>query len=392
MMKGLIAIAVPHHTMSSAISHLESVILPRRATRPVKLGTLQVGGGAPVSVQTMTKTDTRDVRATVAQILDLESLGCDLIRVAVPDEAAARALGEIRRSIHIPLVADIHFDHRLALIALDAGADGLRINPGNIGSVPQVREVVRAAAPRRVPIRIGVNAGSLEKELLARHGGATAEALVESALGHARLLEDAGCAEIKISVKASDVIRTVEAYRLLARRTSYPLHLGVTEAGTLIAGTIRSSAALGILLAEGIGDTLRVSLTEPPAREVRVGLDLLRCLGLRPPGCHVISCPTCGRVQIDLMNLAHRVEDALSPLEREFPNARWPVVAVMGCRVNGPGEAREADIAVAGGKGKVALYLKGAHVKTLDEFEVVPALVEEVRAFIARPHGQESCL
>ncbi len=355
--------------------------IARRPTRRLQIGSVAVGGDAPISVQTMTKTDTRDVRATVNQIRELEAAGCDIVRLAVVDETAARALAEIRREVAVPLIADIHFQHKLALMAIDAGMDGLRINPGNIGGEDRVREVVRAAAPRRIPIRIGVNAGSLEKDLLETHGGATAAALVESALRHARLLEDAGHPWIKISVKASDVRRTVEAYRLLSRTADYPLHLGVTEAGTLINGTVRSSVALGILLAEGIGDTLRVSLTDHPAQEVKVGLELLRCFGLRPPGPGVISCPTCGRIQIDVIGLATRVEAELEKHYRAHPDAPRPVVAVMGCVVNGPGEAREADIAMAGGLGKGALYLKGAFVATVPEAEIVDRLMDQVRAW-----------
>ncbi len=365
----------------------EPVAIPRRATRRILVGSVAVGGGAPVSVQSMTKTDTRDVTATAAQIVELAQAGCEIIRLAVPDEAAARALAAIVGQSRIPVIADIHFNHRLALAALEAGVAGLRINPGNIGGPAHVREVVAAAAPRRVPIRIGVNAGSLEKELLAKHGGATAEALVESAMGHVRLLEDAGYSEIKISVKASDVARTVAAYRLLSARTDYPLHLGVTEAGTFMAGTVRSSVAMGILLAEGIGDTIRVSLTDTPAREVRVGLELLRSLGLRPPGPSVTSCPTCGRVQVDIVRLAQEVEGELDRYHRENPGASLPRVAVMGCVVNGPGEARDADIAIAGGKGRVALYVAGEHVATVPEAEAVAALMERVRAWGVRAPG-----
>ncbi|MBU4199312.1 MAG: flavodoxin-dependent (E)-4-hydroxy-3-methylbut-2-enyl-diphosphate synthase [Verrucomicrobia bacterium] len=370
--------------MSNGQSQLEFNVFPcvRRLTRQIHVGAVVVGGGAPVSVQTMTKTDTRDIRATVAQIRELETLGCDIIRLAVPDTRAARALKAIRRAIHSPLVADIHFDHRLAILALEAGADGLRINPGNIGSSRKIREIVRAARERRVPIRIGVNAGSLEKDLLAKHGGATAEALVASALRHARLLEDLDYREIKISVKASDVARTVQAYRRLAELTDYPLHLGVTEAGTLLSGTVRSSVALGMLLAEGIGDTLRVSLTDQPSREIWVGLELLRSLGLRPPGPRVISCPTCGRIRLDVITLACRVEDELEKLARELPGAAWPMVAIMGCMVNGPGEAREADIAVAGGDRKAAIYVKGRHVGTVAEKDLLPAVISRVHEFL----------
>jgi (E)-4-hydroxy-3-methylbut-2-enyl-diphosphate synthase len=360
-----------------------ALTIQRRPTRQIHIGTVAVGGGAPVSVQTMTKTDTRDVKATVEQILDLESLGCDIVRLAIIDEEAAKALADIKREVSIPLVADIHFQHKLALIALDSGIDGLRINPGNIGGLDRVKEVVSAAAGRKIPIRIGVNAGSLEKDLLEKHGGATAEAMVESAMRHVHILEDAGHPWIKISVKASDVPRTVEAYRLLSRATNHPLHLGVTEAGTLLAGTVRSSVGMGLLLAEGIGDTLRVSLTDAPAQEVRVGLELLRCFGLRPPGPSVISCPTCGRIQIDVVSLARKVETALEKHYRSNPQATFPVVAVMGCVVNGPGEAREADIAIAGGKGKAALYVRGELLATVPEADILDRLMDQVRQWPA---------
>ncbi len=349
----------------------------RRTTRRIQVGSVAVGGLAPVSVQTMTKTDTRDVAATVAQIREVAAAGCDLVRLAVPDEAAARALAVIRRESPIPVVADIHFRHNLALIALEGGVDGLRINPGNIGSVERVREVVRAARERRVPIRIGVNAGSLEKELLERFGGATPEALVESAMGHVRLLEEADYREIKISVKASDVARTVAAYRLLAERTEYPLHLGVTEAGTFLAGTVRSSVGMGILLGEGIGDTIRVSLTDSPLQEVRVGIELLRSLGLRPSGASVISCPTCGRTRIDVIGIASRVEAEMEAYCRAHPGP-YPKVAVMGCVVNGPGEAREADIAVAGGDGQGVIFVRGEAKAHVPEAQIVEALMAEV--------------
>ena len=358
---------------------MHTFTIQRRKTRQVTIGKVVVGGGAPVSVQSMTKTDTRDVKATVAQIRELESLGCDLVRLAIVDADAARALRAIRAEVHVPLIADIHFDHKLALVALEAGIDGLRINPGNIGGADRVRELVRAAAERKVPIRVGVNSGSLEKDVLERHGGATAEALVESALRHVRMIEDAGYREIKISVKASDVPRTLAAYRLLSAQTDYPLHLGVTEAGTLMAGTVRSSVAMGILLADGIGDTIRVSLTDVPVQEVRVGLELLRSLGLRAAGPAVTSCPTCGRVQIDIVSLAQRIEAELERLYHGDPGAPRPHVAVMGCMVNGPGEARAADIAIAGGKGKAALYVKGEFVGTIDEPAIVDAVLDQVR-------------
>ncbi len=356
---------------------------PRRLTRQLRLGNVAVGGSAPVSVQSMTKTDTRDTAATLAQIRELATWGCDIVRLAAPDSDAAAALREICAQSSLPVVADIHFDHRLAIAALEAGAAGLRINPGNIGDASKVLEVVRAAKDRQAPIRVGVNAGSLEKDILERHGAATAAAMVESALGHARMLEDAGFQDIKVSVKASDVARTVQAYRLLAEKCDYPLHLGVTEAGTLVAGAVRSSVALGLLLGEGIGDTIRISLAEQPAQEVRVGNELLRALNLRPPGASVIACPTCGRVQIDVITLAHEVEAGLEQLYRGLPPGRRPVVAVMGCVVNGPGEAREADLAVAGGKGKGALYVAGRHLRTVEENRIVPELLELAREWLA---------
>jgi len=353
--------------------------IKRRRSRQIHVGSIVIGGNAPVSVQTMTKTDTRDVRATVAQIREVQALGCDIVRLAVPDEAAAKALGKIRKQVTIPLIADIHFDHKLALIALEAGIDGLRINPGNIGGVAKVKEVVAAARERKVPIRIGVNSGSLEKDIAKKHGGPTPKALVESALRHVRVLEDLNYREIKIAVKASDVRRTIEAYRLLAAKTDYPLHLGVTEAGTLLPGTVRSSVAIGILMNEGIGDTIRVSLTDTPAIEVKVGLELLRCLRLRGPGPNVISCPTCGRIQVDVVRVAKAVEEELEKYYIAYPAAPRPVVAVMGCMVNGPGEAQHADIAIAGGKGKFALYLRGKLVKTIPQSKAAAAVLDCVR-------------
>ncbi len=364
-------------------------VLPRlrRSTRRIQIGTVPVGGGAPVSVQTMTKTDTRDVAATVSQIQEVATLGCDIVRLAVPDLAAARALAEIRREAALPLIADIHFDYRLAVASLESGVDGLRINPGNIGGEDKVREVVRAASVRRVPIRIGVNSGSLEDDIERDFGGPTPEALVASALRHVAILEKAGYEEIKISVKASDVRTTVAAYRLLAERTDYPLHLGVTEAGTRMAGTVRSSVAMGILLAEGVGDTIRVSLTDEPAQEVRVGLELLRSLGLREPGPNVVSCPTCGRCRVNVMELAGQVETALERHYREHPEAPRPVVAVMGCMVNGPGEARHADVAIAGGDGRFAVYLRGNHIETVPEDEAVEALLRAVKGIESLAQG-----
>jgi (E)-4-hydroxy-3-methylbut-2-enyl-diphosphate synthase len=345
----------------------------RRGTRQILVGGVAVGGGAPVVVQAMTKTDTRDVTATVAQVRRLEKVGAEIVRLAVPDREAARALGKIKSRVQVPLIADIHFDHRLALASLEAGADGLRINPGNIGSRDKVREVVRAAGERRVPIRIGVNSGSLEKDLLARHGGVTAEAMVESALRHVRILEDCGFDLIKISLKASDIPRTLEAYGLLARKVDYPFHAGITEAGRLFAGSIKSAAGLALLLAEGLADTIRVSLTAAPEREVTAAYQILQSLGLRSRGVTFISCPTCGRTEVDLMDIAARVERAVRGL-------RTPMtVAVMGCTVNGPGEAREADIGLACGRGKGVIFRKGRLLKTVGGERIVTDFIDEVR-------------
>jgi (E)-4-hydroxy-3-methylbut-2-enyl-diphosphate synthase len=350
------------------------MIHTRNSTRQIHVGTLAIGGGAPVSVQTMTNADPHNAAALLAQIREAADLGCDLVRLTVPDEEAATVFGQVRRESPLPLVADIHFDYRLALAALKAGADGLRINPGNIGGPDRVRAVVVAARERMVPIRIGVNGGSLEKDLLAKYGSATPEALVESAMRHVALLEAEDYHEIKISVKASDVARTLAAYRALAGRTNYPLHLGVTEAGTFLPGTVRSCVALGALLLEGIGDTIRVSLTDKPSQEVRVGVELLRAVGLREPGASVTSCPTCGRTQVDVISMANAVEDRMNRFYRENPKALRPHIAVMGCVVNGPGEAKGADIAVAGGKGFYALYVRGRFIKQIPEAETLDAL------------------
>ncbi len=363
------------------------ISLERKATRKIRLGNVEIGGTAPVAVQTMTKTQTADVKATVAQIRQLEKIGCDIVRVAVPDMDAARAISKIRRQINIPLVADIHFDYRLAIAALAGGADGLRINPGNVGSTAKIREIVRAAMEKNAPIRVGVNSGSLEKEILARHGAPTAAALVESAMAKVKLLEDLGQRAIKISVKASDVLPTVEAYRLLSKATNHPLHLGVTEAGTFLCGTVRSSVALGILLAEGIGDTIRVSLADEPANEVRVGREILRSLGLRADGPRLIVCPTCGRAQMDARRLARAVEKELEKIEMTRRFKIWPTVAVMGCVVNGPGEAREADIALVCGKSKVFLYVNGVQAKALAFKSSAAAAAEHMLAFCRRAAG-----
>ncbi len=344
----------------------------RHKTRSIKLGNLRIGGDAPITVQSMTNTPTEDVAATVDQIHRLEAAGCEIIRVAVPDEEAAWAIKQITPQIAIPLIADIHFDHRLAIAAARNGAQGLRINPGNIGGPDKVKQVVDAAADNGLPIRIGVNAGSLEKDLLRTFNGATAQAMVASAMRHVDMLESHGFQQIKISIKASDVARTVEAYRLLAAETDYPLHLGVTEAGSLYAGTVKSSLGIGMLLAEGIGDTLRVSLTRDPVEEVRVGFEILKALGIRQHGPDIISCPTCARCGYDLFDVAEQVEKAL--LTRPVPVK----IAIMGCAVNGPGEAREADIGVAGGPGKGIIFRKGKVIGKVPQKELVTALLNEV--------------
>ena len=347
----------------------------RRETRKIQVGKVAVGGDAPVSVQSMCNTDTRDVAATSAQIAALAAAGCEIVRCAVPDEQAARALTSICAQSPMPLIADIHFDYRLALASLEAGVAGLRLNPGNIGARWKVEAVVKACAERRVPIRIGVNAGSLEKELLEKYGHPCAEAMAESALGHIRILEDLHYREIKVSLKASNVRRTVAAYRLLAGQVDYPLHIGITEAGTTWAGTIKSAVGIGALLAEGIGDTLRVSLTGDPVEEVRVGWEILKSLELRERGPVFISCPTCGRCQIDLIAVAEEVERRLHDLPDKI------TIAVMGCVVNGPGEAREADIGIAGGQGQGLLFRKGEIVRKVPQAELADALVEEAMRF-----------
>ena len=351
-------------------------MIKRRKTRQIQLGKVKIGGDAPVTVQSMTKTDTRDVRATVQQIWDLEAAGCEIVRCAVPVREAAEQLSEIKKRIRIPLVADIHFNYKLALIAIEQGVDGLRLNPGNIGARKYVEEVVKAASEKKIPIRIGVNAGSLEKDLLQKYDGPTAEGMVESGLRHIRILEDAGYEEIKISLKASDPLMMIEAYRMLAVQVDYPFHLGVTEAGTPAAGTIKSAVGLGTLLAEGVGDTIRVSLAADPVEEVRVGTEILKALKLRKEGLTFVACPSCGRADVDLVGLAKKVE------ERMLPYSNLNIhVAVMGCEVNGPGEARAADLGVAGGKGIGLIFKRGEVVRKVPEAEIVDALMEEVKKF-----------
>lgn len=353
-------------------------MIRRRKTRQIQLGKVAIGGDAPVTVQSMTKTDTRDVRATIQQIWDLEAAGCEIVRCAVPVREAAEQLGAIKTRIRIPLVADIHFNYKLALIAIEQGVDGLRLNPGNIGSRKYVEQVVRAASDRKIPIRIGVNAGSLEKDLLQKYNGPTAEGMVESGLRHIRILEDVGYQEIKISLKASDPLMMIEAYRMLADKVDYPFHLGVTEAGTPGIGTIKSAVGLGTLLAEGIGDTIRVSLAADPVEEVRVGIEILKALKLRKEGLTFVACPSCGRADVDLVALAKAVEERMAP----YHNLNIHV-AVMGCEVNGPGEARAADLGVAGGKGIGVLFKKGQVIRKVPESQIVDALMEEVQQLAA---------
>lgn len=350
-------------------------MLNRKKTRQIHVGSVGVGGSAPVSVQSMTNTPTQDVEATVAQIKRLDAAGCEIVRVAVPDQDAAAALAVIKPMVSIPVIADIHFDYRLAIAAVEAGADGLRINPGNIGGRQKIKAVIDCARAYQIPIRIGVNAGSLEKDLLKAHGAASAEAMVESALRHIDLVASFGFEQIKISLKASDVPRTVAAYRLLAAKTDFPLHLGVTEAGTLFSGIVKSALGIGMLLAEGIGDTFRVSLTRDPVEEVRAGYEILRALDIRHRGPEIISCPTCGRCNIDLFSIVEEIESALSQMTTPIK------IAVMGCVVNGPGEAREADIGVAGGDGTGILFRRGKVVKKFPQDQLAQVLLQEVERF-----------
>jgi len=351
-------------------------MIQRKKTKQIKVGTVAVGGDAPISVQSMTNTDTTDVDATVAQILRLEKAGCEIIRVAVPGMADAEAIEQIRARITIPLIADIHFDSRLAVAAMEHGAQAIRINPGNLGGPEKLARVVDAARIHGVPVRVGVNSGSIEKDLLKEFGYPTPErpdALINSALRNVRLLEEQGFTDIKISIKSSDTLTTIAGYRRLSEQTDYPLHIGVTEAGGLIAGTVKSSVALGILLFEGIGDTFRISLTRDPEEEIRVGWELLRSLQIRQRGPEMISCPTCGRTKIDLFPMAEEIEQVLQTMKSHLK------VAVMGCIVNGPGEAREADIGIAGGVGVGIIFKKGEIWKKLPEKELVPVFLAELK-------------
>lgn len=347
----------------------------RKKTRQISVGNVKIGGDAPIAVQSMTNTLTQDAAATVAQIHRLQAAGCDIVRVAVPDHASAVAIADIKPHIAIPLIADVHFDHRLAIDAVRAGADGLRINPGNIGSRSKIKAVVNCTREFGVPIRIGVNAGSLEKDLIKKYGGVTAEGMVDSALRNVDIVAGCGYEQIKISIKASDVLRTVDAYRLLAARTDFPVHVGVTEAGGLYSGIVKSALGIGILLSEGIGDTIRVSLTRDPVEEIRVGFEILKGLDIRRHGPEIISCPTCGRCNIDLFDIAEKVEKAI--LLKSVPIK----LAIMGCVVNGPGEAREADIGIAGGNGVGILFRKGEIVKKFPEDKLVEVLLSEVEKF-----------
>ena len=344
----------------------------REHTRAVLIGKVQIGGGAPIAIQSMTNTRTEDVEATVAQIHRLEQAGCEIIRCTVPTLEAAKALGEIKKQISIPLVADIHFDYRMAIAAMENGADKIRINPGNIGSVDKVKAVVEVAKERHIPIRVGVNSGSLEKPLLEKYGGVTAEGIVESALDKVQMIEELGYDNLVISIKSSDVLMCVKAHEILAARTDYPLHVGITESGTVQSGNIKSAVGLGIILHQGIGDTIRVSLTGDPVEEIKSAKLILRTLGLRQGGIEVVSCPTCGRTKIDLIGLASQVEKLVEDYPLDIK------VAVMGCAVNGPGEAREADIGIAGGDGEGLLIKKGEIVRKMPESELLGALKEEL--------------
>jgi len=349
----------------------------RRKTRPVFLGGVQVGGDAPVVVQSMTCTDTRDVKATVMQIRQLEEAGCEVVRVAVPDRAAAAALTEIKKQITIPLVADIHFNHHLAILAIRSGVDGIRINPGNIGP-EKIKEIVRFAKPQNCVIRLGINAGSLEKDLLVKYGWPTADALAESAMRNLVLLEDMGAPAIKLSMKSSYVPTMIEAYRTVSSQTDYPLHLGVTEAGSLLPAAIKSSIGIGILLYEGIGDTIRVSITGNPVPEIDVAYGILRAMNIRKVGPDIISCPTCGRCEIDLLKLTEEVEERLAGMKAYLK------IALMGCVVNGPGEAAEADIGIAGGRGWGMLFKKGQAIRKIKERDFVQVLLEEIGNYSGR--------
>ncbi len=346
--------------------------MKRDNTKVIRIGNVAIGGGNPIAIQSMTNTKTEDVESTVAQILALEKVGCEIIRCAVPTMEAAEALKEIKKRIHIPLVADIHFDYRLAIAAIENGADKIRINPGNIGDISRVKAVVDKAKEYNIPIRVGVNSGSLEKNLVEKYGGVTAEGIVESALDKVHIIEELGYDNLVVSIKSSDVLMCVKAHELIAEKCQYPLHVGITEAGTILSGNIKSSVGLGIILHEGIGDTIRVSLTGDPLEEIKSAKLILRTLGLRKGGIEVVSCPTCGRTKIDLIGLANQVEEMVQDIPLDLK------VAVMGCVVNGPGEAKEADIGIAGGIGEGLLIKKGEIVKKVKEEELLETLRQEL--------------
>lgn len=344
----------------------------RNKTKKINIGSVTIGGGSPVAIQSMTNTSTEDVKETVAQILRLEKKGCEIIRAAVPTPDAAKAFKEIKRQIHIPIVADIHFDYKLAIAAIENGADKIRINPGNIGSPDRVKEVVSACKERNIPIRVGVNGGSLEREILEKYDGVTPEGIVESALKQCAYIEELGYDNLVVSIKSSDVLMSIKSYELISKAVDYPLHVGITEAGTLLSGTVKSSVGIGLILAAGIGDTLRVSLTDDPETEVYVAKQILSSLGLKKTGVEIVSCPTCGRTKIDLIGLANKVQEEFGDLDK---NIR---IAVMGCVVNGPGEAKEADIGIAGGDGVGIVIKKGEVVRKVPEAELLQALREEI--------------
>ncbi len=355
---------------------MEVAKIKRKRTRQITVGKVKIGGLAPIAVQSMTNTPTQDIAATVSQIKRLQEAGCEIVRVAVPDQEAAAAVAAIKTQIDIPLIADIHFNYRLAIAAAKSGADGLRLNPGNIGGMQKVKAVVECAKDLDIPIRIGVNSGSLEKDIIKKYNGVTPAGMVESGLRHVDLLRSLDFHQIKISLKASDVQRTVESYRLLSAKTDLPLHVGVTEAGALYPGIVKSALGIGMLLAEGIGDTIRVSLTRDPVEEVRVGFEILRALGIRQRGPEIIACPTCGRCNINLFDIVERVEKALMTTTEPLK------IAIMGCVVNGPGEAKEVDIGIAGGDGSGVLFRKGKVVKKFAQDKLVDVLLREVREYV----------
>jgi (E)-4-hydroxy-3-methylbut-2-enyl-diphosphate synthase len=355
---------------------MEVAKIKRKKTRQITVGKVKIGGSAPITVQSMTNTPTQDIAATVSQIKRLQEAGCEIVRVAVPDQEAAAAVAAIKSQINIPLIADIHFNYRLAIAAARSGADGLRLNPGNIGGMQKVKAVVECAKDLGIPIRIGVNSGSLEKDIIKKYNGVTPAGMVESALRHVDMLKSLDFQQMKISLKASDVQRTVKAYRLLSAKTDLPLHVGVTEAGALYPGIVKSALGIGMLLAEGIGDTIRVSLTRDPVEEVRVGFEILKALGIRRRGPEIIACPTCGRCNIDLFDIVERVEKAL------MTTAEPLKIAIMGCVVNGPGEAKEVDIGIAGGDGSGVLFRKGKVIKKFAQDKLVDVLLHEVREYV----------